>query len=67
MLDPFEQLDKEYSKKIFSQLEQEESYVRALVDTFSKNENYALILGASLSTLFKNLQKGKWKKKIALK
>ena len=46
---------------------QEESYVRALVDTFSKNENYALILGASLSTLFKNLQKGKWKKKIALK
>lgn len=67
MLDPFEQLDKVYSKKIFSQLEQEESYVRALVDTFSKNENYALILGASLSTLFKNLQKGKWKKKIALK
>ena len=36
MLDPFEQLDKECSKKIFSQLEQEESYVRALVDTFSK-------------------------------
>ena len=67
MLDPFEQLDKVYSKKIFSQLENEESYVRALVDTFSKNENYALILGASLSTLFKNLQKGKWKKKIALK
>lgn len=54
MLDPFEQLDKVYSKKIFSQLENEESYVRALVDTFSKNENYALILGASLSTLFKN-------------
>ena len=47
MLDPFEQLDKVYSKKIFSQLEQEESYVRALADTFSKNENYALILGAS--------------------
>ena len=67
MLDPFEQLDKVYSKKIFSQLEQEESYVRDLVDTFSKNENYALILGASLSTLFKNLQKGKWKQKIALK
>lgn len=36
MLDPFEQLDKVYSKKIFSQLEQEESYVRALVDTFQK-------------------------------
>lgn len=67
MLDPFEQLDKEYSKKIFSQLEQEESYVRALVDTFSKNENYALILGASLSTLFKNLHKGKWKTKDSIK
>lgn len=36
MLDPFEQLDKVYSKKIFSQLEQEESYVRSLVDTFQK-------------------------------
>ena len=45
MLDPFEQLDKVYSKKIFSQLENEESYVRVLADTFSKNENYALILG----------------------
>lgn len=67
MLDPFEQLDKVYSKKIFSQLEQEESYVRALVDTFSKNENYALILGASLSTLFKNLHKGKWKTKDSIK
>lgn len=59
MLDPFEQLDKVYSKKIFSQLENEESYVRALADTFSKNENYALIQGASFSTLFKNLHKGK--------
>lgn len=67
MLDPFEQLDKVYSKKIFSQLEQEESYVRVLVDTFSKNENYALILGAILSTLFKNLQKGKWKTKDSIK
>lgn len=67
MLDPFEQLDKVYSKKIFSQLEQEESYVRSLVDTFSKNENYALILGASLSILFKNLHKGKRKTKDSIK
>lgn len=36
MLDPFEQLDKVYSKKIFSQLEQEESYVRSLVILFQK-------------------------------
>ena len=39
MLDPFEQLDKVYSKKIFSQLEQEESYVRVLVDTFSDRKS----------------------------
>lgn len=67
MLDPFEQLDKVYSKKIFSQLENEESYVRSLVDTFSKNENYALILGASLSILFKTCIKERGKQKIALK
>lgn len=67
MLDPFEQLDKVYSKKIFSQLEQEESYVRALVDTFSKNENYALILGASLAHSLKTCIKESGKQKIALK
>ena len=35
--------------------------------TFSKNENYALILGASLSILFKNLHKGKRKTKDSIK
>ena len=63
MQDPFEQLDKEFSQKVLSKFQREENYVRALVDTFSKNEKYALILGASLSTLFKNLQKGKQSKK----
>lgn len=67
MQDPFEQLDKEFSQKVLSKFQMEENYVRALVDTFSKNEKYALILGASLSTLFKNLQKGKWKTKDSIK
>ena len=42
MQDPFEQLDKEFSKKLLSRFQHEESYVRALVDTFSKNEKYAI-------------------------
>lgn len=63
MQDPFEQLDKEFSQKVLSKFQREENYVRALVDTFSKNEKYALILGASLSTLFKNLQKASGKPK----
>lgn len=67
MQDPFEQIDKEFSQKVLSKFQSEENYVRALVDTFSKNEKYALILGASLSTLFKNLQKGKWKTKDSIK
>lgn len=67
MQDPFEQLDKEFSQKVLSKFQREENYVRALEDTFSKNEKYALILGASLSTLFKNLQKGKWKTKDSIK
>lgn len=67
MRDPFVQLDEEFSKKVLSKFQHEESYVRALVDTFSKNEKYALILGASLSTMFKNLHKGKWKTKDSIK
>lgn len=67
MQDPFEQLDKEFSRKVLSKFQSEENYVRALVDVFSKNEKYALILGASLSTLFKNLHKGKWKNKDSIK
>lgn len=43
MQDPFEQIDKEFSQKVLSKFQSEENYVRALVDTFSKNEKYALI------------------------
>lgn len=44
MQDPFEQLDKEFSQKVLSKFQREENYVRALVDTFSKNENMHLFL-----------------------
>lgn len=37
MRDPFDQLDEEFSQKVLSKFQHEESYVRALVDTFSKN------------------------------
>ena len=63
MQDPFEQIDKEFSQKVLSKFQSEENYVRALVDTFSKNEKYALIFGASLSTLFKTCKKASGKPK----
>lgn len=67
MQDIIKQRELLHTVRMSVEMDEAKRYADTLVSTFSGNDNYSLILGASLATLFMNLRNGKWKTKDSIK